>query len=65
MSVMFLFRPGHGDILIPWQELQAEENKGILHNMYKFSFMSLPGRYFYTYKILGEWILEKKKEYVA
>jgi len=64
ISVFILFKPGHPDILIPWQELRLGVSKWPLHT-YKFEFESLPGRSFATYKALGEWILMQKKIFVS
>lgn len=64
MYMMFLFKPGHSDILIPWQELQITDNMGLFQNMYKFSFASLPDKSFYAYQKLGEWIIEQKRQYM-
>jgi len=63
MSTIFLFKFGHSDVLIPWEELCVESGKGLLHHMYQFSFVSLPHKSFSTMKGLGDWIIENKKQY--
>jgi len=63
ISVFILFKPGHPDMLIPWQELRLGTSKWPLHT-YKFEFESLLGKSFATHKTLGEWIIQQKKQFV-
>jgi len=43
LSVLFLFRPGHSPLFIPWDQIEMRERRGWMFSYVDFVFKAVPG----------------------
>ncbi len=57
MAVLFIVRPGHPPLLVPWEELQIQAKKRWMVMGYELRFRQTPGVYMWVRAQLGDKIL--------
>lgn len=56
LGTLFLFRVGHTQLLVPWQDISLQQKKEWLGATYELRFAQVPDIYVKVNQRLGEWI---------